>query len=157
MFPIKMSDQGTGHESGAKVGTASVRPQDQMAGDVAGGVAKQTQMARVAKPKPPEPQRTMIGAFRVLMSGLKSLWDRPCPPHDQMVAKTSRTTTHNDQGHITFSFPSLSRSVGIIVLLSRSGPHSLLVWPWRKKRGARKKTRECQGPVRWILCIWYWI
>ena len=82
-----MSDKGTGHESGAKVGTAPVHPQDQMAGDVAGGVAKQTQMARVAKPKPPGPRRTMMGAFRVLMSGLKSLWDCPCPPHDQMVAK----------------------------------------------------------------------
>ena len=82
-----MSDQGTGHESGAKVGTVPVHPQDQMAGDVAGGVVKQTQMARVTKSKPPGPQRTMMGAFRVLMSGLKSLWDRPCPSHDQMVAK----------------------------------------------------------------------
>ena len=51
-----MSDQGTGHESGAKVRTAPVHPQDQMAGDVAGGVAKQTQMGWVAKPKPPGPR-----------------------------------------------------------------------------------------------------
>ena len=139
MFPVKMSDQGTGHESVAKVGTSHVHPQDQMVGDVAGGVAKQTQMARVTKPKPPGPRRTMIGAFRVLMSGLKSLWDRPCPPHDQMVAKASRTTTHSNRGCITFSFPSLSRSVGIIVLLFRSIFLSLLVWPWRKKRGRERR------------------
>ena len=40
-----MSDQVTGHESGAKVGTAPVHPHDQMVGGVAGGVAKQTRMA----------------------------------------------------------------------------------------------------------------
>ena len=100
-----------------------------MAGDVADGVAKQTQMALVAKPKPPGPRRTMIGAFRVLMSGLKSLWDRPCQPQDQMVAKASRTMTHSDRGRISFSFPSLSRSVDIIVLFFKSVFLFLLVWP----------------------------
>ena len=59
----------------------------------------------------------MIGAFRMFMSGLKSLWDRPCPLHVQMVVKASWTTTHNDRGHISFSFPSLFRSVDIIVLV----------------------------------------
>ena len=63
MFPVNMSDQVTGHESGAKVGTAPVHPHDQMVGGVAGGVAKQTRMARVVKLKPPGPRRTMIGAF----------------------------------------------------------------------------------------------
>ena len=79
MFPVNMSDQVTGHESGAKVGTAPVHPHDQMVSGVEGGVAM---------PKPLGPRHTMIGAFRMLMSGMKSLSDRPCPPHDQMVVKT---------------------------------------------------------------------
>ena len=123
-----MSDQGTGHESGAKVGTAPVHPRDQMVGDV---------------------------GFRVLMSGLKSLWDRPCPPHDQMVAKTSRTTMHNDRGRITFSFPLYP---GLLVSLFSTLEAYFFSFSYGhgERKGARKKTREGQGPVRVDLVYLVW-
>ena len=124
-----MSDQGTGHESGAKVGTVPRPPPGPNGGRCSRRCREVDSDGAGREAKPPGPRRTMIGVFRVLMTGLKSLWARPCPPHDQMVAITSWTTTHNDRGRISFSFPSLSRSVDIIVLFFGSVFLFLLVWP----------------------------